>query len=505
MKIQSVRAIGMGLGLALFVALGLVLTMGTHPGPTPGIQGRMQAGLIDPSTEAPAERLGDAFAMIAAHVKPSVVSVYSEKTLRFRGPELSDPFGDDLFRRFFGEPFAAPPSPGGRRRELRQQQRGMGSGMILDQQGHVLTNFHVVRDVDEIKVTLADKRSFTAKIVGTDPKTDVAVLQLEGHVPADLPTITLGNSDALKVGNLVLAIGAPFGLTQTVTQGIISATGRSEIGVADYEDMLQTDAPINPGNSGGPLVNTRGEVIGMNSAIASSVGQYAGVGFAIPSNMIKALLVNLTNGQKIVRGQLGIGIQDVTRELASQFGMAEPRGVLISQITKDSPAARAGMKTGDVIVRFAGVEVRDGRHLRNLVASTAPGTKVPLELIRDGKPLTLTATVEKQASEDSPEAPSPEPPGSRLEKLGVAVQPLTPQLARQLRVDVTRGVVITDVAEDSPAETAGLQKGDVIVEANRTPVASPDELAEVLARAQDPNVLLLIRRQDASMFVVLGG
>jgi serine protease Do len=505
MKPHTVQAIGLGLGLALFVAVGLLLTTGTHPGPdtTPPVPGK----LVAPGGTSAAEQLGDAFATVAARVRPSVVSVTSDKVLRFRAPEHLAPFDDDLFRRFFGDPFS-PPQGTDPDRELRRHQRGMGSGMILDTHGYVLTNFHVVRDVDTIKVTLADKRTFDAKIAGTDPKTDVAVLHLEGKVPSDLPPVTLGDSDALRVGDLALAVGAPFGLTQTVTEGIISATGRADIGVADYEDMLQTDAPINPGNSGGPLVNMRGEVIGMNTAIASSVGQYAGIGFAIPSNMIKALLGKLTHGEKIVRGQLGIGIQDMTRELADQFGMAEPRGVLIAQVTTGSPAARAGIRIGDVVVRFAGQEIRDGRHFRNLVAATAPGTKVQIDLLRDGKPITVTATVDKQTSEAdaTPTAPPESSPANRLDKLGIAVQPLTPELARQLRIAVTRGVVITDVNEDSPAGTAGLQEGDVIVEVNRTPVANPDELVQALAKTKDPhNTLFLIKRQGASLFVVVQG
>jgi serine protease Do len=507
MKAHNAQVIGVGFGIALFVAVGLLLTTGTGPGAGVGSIGPsppMRAGQIDPSVVTAAERLGDAFAMVAAHVKPSVVSVYSEKTTRFSLPELSDPFDDELFRRFFGEPFSTPQRPDSRRHEFRQRLRGMGSGMIVDKQGHVLTNFHVVQDVDAIKVTLADKRTFDAKIVGTDPKTDVAVLKIEGRIPADLPTIALGDSDALKVGNLVLAIGAPFGLAQTVTEGILSATGRSDVGVADYEDLLQTDAPINPGNSGGPLVNMRGEVVGMNTAIASGIGQYAGVGFAIPSNMVKTLLAKLTSGQKIVRGQLGVGIQDVTKELAGQFGMAEPKGVLISAVTKNSPAARAGLKSGDVITRFGGDDVRDGRHLRNLVAATAPGTTIKIELLRDGKPTTVTATIDQQAEEVGVEVEPAQPAASRLDKLGIAVQTLTPELAKQLHVDATKGVVISELSDDGLAAMAGLRKGDVIVEANRTPVASADELTRVLTKAKDPrSVLFLIKRQDASLFVVI--
>jgi serine protease Do len=501
MNVRKVQAIGVALGLALFVAIGLLLTTG--PRPAPGYE--LRPGVIDPGVGSPAERLGDAFAMVAAHVKPCVVSVYSEKTIRFTVPELSDPFSGDLMRRFFGEPLSPPQGPRAPRREFRGQQRGMGSGMILDKRGHVLTNFHVVHDVDEIKVTLADKRSFAARVVGTDPKTDVAVLALDGQVPADLPTITLGDSAALRVGDLVLTIGAPFGLAQTVTEGIISATGRSELGVADYEDLLQTDAPINPGNSGGPLVNMRGEVIGMNTAIASSIGQYAGIGFAIPSNMIKALLVKLTNGQQIVRGQLGIGIQDMTRELADQFGLAEPKGALVSQIVKGSPAARAGLQIGDVVVRFDGKDVPGGRDLRNMVAAAAPGSNIKLGVIRNAKPVTVTVTIEAQPAERTEASPAPEQPGSRLDKLGIAVQALTPDLANQLRVDATRGVVITDVNEAGSAAAVGLHSGDVIVEANRTPVASPEDLVQVLTRAarDKRSVLLRVKRQDVSMLVVI--
>jgi serine protease Do len=251
----------------------------------------------------------------------------------------------------------------------------------------------------------------------------------------------------------------------------------------------------------------RGEVIGMNSAIASSIGQYAGVGFAIPSNMIKTLLVKLTSGQPIVRGQLGIGIQDMTRELADQFGMAEPNGALVSQIVKGSPAARAGLRIGDVIVRFGGKDATDSRGLRNLVAAAAPGSKVKLDVIRDGKPVAVTVTVEPQPAERIQASVAPEQPGSRLDNLGIAVQALTPDLAKQLRVDVTTGVVVTDLAVPSLAAAAGLRSGDVIVEANRTPVASPDDLARVLTRAarNRRSVLLLVRRQDASMFVVIQG
>jgi serine protease Do len=272
----KIQVIGGTAGVAVFVAIGLLLTVAaSRP-----LGSTMTPQPIDPAVVAPAEQLGKAYAMVAAHVRPAVVSVYSEKVVKFQQFQMPFPFGDQFFQQFFGNQI---PQQRMHPREYKQYQRGMGSGMILDREGHILTNYHVVKDVDEISVRLADKRKFEAEIVGTDPRTDIAVIKLKGRLPHDLPTVTLGDSDALEVGDLVLAIGAPFGLTQTVTAGMISAKGRSDVGITDYEDFLQTDAPINPGNSGGPLVNMRGEVVGMNSAIATSVGQFAGVGFAIPA------------------------------------------------------------------------------------------------------------------------------------------------------------------------------------------------------------------------------
>ena len=491
MKTSSAAvAAGVVLGLALFVAAGLIVLTGEGPGPD-----RMQPGPIDANVVAPAEQLGQALAMVAAHTKPCVVSVYSEKTVNLTEPD-SNPFGDDFLRRFFGG--QAP-----RQQEYKGIERGMGSGMILDKDGHVLTNYHVVKGMSALKIQLPDKRTFEAVVVGTDPKTDVAVIRIKGKVPSDLPSITLGDSDKLQVGNLVLAIGAPFGLAQTVTQGIISATGRSNVGIAGYEDFLQTDAPINPGNSGGPLVNMRGEVIGMNSAIATSVGQFAGVGFSIPSNMIKSMLPRLLKGEKIVRGQLGVVIQPMSEALAKQFGLPESKGILIAQVEKNSPAAEAGLKAGDVIVRYDGREVNEVHQLRDLVAGTAPGTKVKLEIMREGKPQTLAATVGKQSAEAS--VVPLRPAGTTLEKFGLSVETLTPDLAKQLGVqEDEKGVAIADVASGSVAAMAGLQKGDVIVEADRQKVESVSELGKVLENAKDKQaLLLLIQRQGQSMFVVL--
>ena len=492
----KIKSIGRASGLALFAGVGLIVLVAAEKSPPRALP---KIGPIDAAVVAPAEQLGKAFTMVADHVKPAVVSVYSEKNITVTQPEFPSPFGDDFLRHFFGGQIPQAP----RQREYHGHQRGMGSGMILDKDGHILTNYHVVQDVDDIKVQLSDRRRFEAVIVGTDPQTDVAIIKIKGQVPDDLPTVTLGDSDALQVGSLVLAVGAPFGLLQTVTSGIISATGRADVGLADYENFLQTDAAINPGNSGGPLVNMRGEVIGMNSAIATSIGQFAGVGFAIPSNMIKVMLPKLIKGEKITRGQLGVMIQDLTADLAKQFGLSEPKGVLVGQVNKDSAAEKAGIKAGDVIIRYDSQEAASVRQVRNLVASTLPGTKVKIEIMRDGKEETLTATIGHQTAETLTAA-SPEAGASELSKLGLTVQTLTPDLAKQLGVKVEKGVAITDVGEGRLASLAGLQNGDVIVEANRQPVASVDDLEQALAKVKNEDrVLLRVTRPAGSLFVVL--
>jgi serine protease Do len=486
-----------GAGVALFVCIGLVFSIAasksppSNPPPAP----------LSESTIAPALQLEKAFAAVAAHVKPAVVSVYSEKSVKYQEPDVPFPFGDDFFRQFFGQQFS---NPQRRPREHNVPQRGMGSGMIIDKLGHILTNYHVVGDVDKINVRLADLRKFDAEIVGTDPRSDVAIIKIKGKVPDDLPTIDLGDSDALAVGNLVIAVGAPFGLTQTVTQGIISATGRQDVGISDYEDFLQTDAPINPGNSGGPLVNMRGEVIGMNSAIATNIGQFAGVGFAIPVNMIKTMLPTLIKGGKITRGMLGVVIQDLNEDLAKQFHLADAKGALVSQVKQNSPAAKAGIKVGDVIVAYDGKKVEDTRQLRNWVAATAPATPVPIDVLRDGKRETVTATIGTLAAETAEAGAAPNGAGDQLATLGLGVKTLTPQLAKQFGLSDETGVLITGVQGGSLASAAGLQAGDVIAEADREPVTNVRGLESALTKAKDKDrVLFLIKRKGGSLFVVL--
>ena len=487
------KALGVTVGVALLMFVAVRSS-----------EGDLKPGPIDPAVTAPAEQLGKAFAMVAAHVRPTVVSVYSTKMVKV--PESQNPFGEDFFRQFFGQQFPGQrmPQQQAQPRERSVPQHGMGSGMIIDKQGHVLTNYHVVRDVDDITVRLADQRSFEAEIVSTDPQTDVAVIRIKGSVPEDLPAVEFGDSDAVEVGHLVMAVGAPFGYAQTVTTGIISAKGRSGININTYEDFLQTDAAINPGNSGGPLVNMRGEVIGMNSAIETGgVGQSAGVGFAIPINMIKSVLPTLLKGEKVTRGMLGVEIQEVTPELAKQLGLSEAKGALVAQATEDSPAAKAGVKAGDVIVQYDGKEVQKTTHLRNMVAASAPGTEVKLGILRNGKKETLTVRVGKLTGLMTAAA-TPSEEGGILSKLGMSVQTLTPDLAKQFGLQGAEGAVITDVQEAGPASLAGLQPGDVIVQADRQKVASADDLEQVLSKAKDKDsVLLLVKRKGSNLFVVV--
>lgn len=498
MKIsRKLQTAGIVLGIGFFVAVGLFVSIGAK---SPQQEAPL-VGAIPDSVITPAEELSRALAAVAAHVKPAVVSVYSEKTVRFQSPEFPFPFGDDFFGQFFGEEFRSRRAPG-QPKEFKVPQHGMGTGMLLDRQGHILTNYHVVQDVDEIKVQLSDKRTFEAKIVGADRKTDVAILEMKGDVPHNLPIIELGDSDAMEDGNMVMAIGAPFGLTQTVTTGVISAKGRSDVGIADYEDFLQTDAPINPGNSGGPLINMRGEVIGMNSAIETNVGQYSGVGFSIPSNMIKNMLPTLLKGGQISRGMLGVSIQSVTGELAEQFHLPDNKGALVSQVNKGSPAEKAGIKPGDVIVRFNGRGVSDSGQLRNLVAASAPGSKASVVVVRNGREQTFTVVIGKMSAESAVSAQSARSAENQLARLGLTVQTLTDDLARQYGVEEDKGVLITDIEEGSPAATANLQPGDLIVEADRTPVASVEALQSILDKDKE-RLLLLVKRKSSSIFVVI--
>jgi serine protease Do len=490
--------------LRLVVFIMLLLTAGfvaCFSEDKPKVETTSNSKTLDPALIAPAEQLQKAFAAIAAHVRPAVVSVFSEKIIKFQRPDLPFPFGDDLFREFFGNQFPIPKQRG-KSREYSIPQQGMGSGMLLDNQGHILTNFHVVNDVDEIKVQFADQQSFKARIIGKDARTDVAIIQVQGRGIENYQTVSLGDSDTLHVGDFVLAIGAPFGLTQTVTHGIISATGRADVGIADYEDFLQTDAPINPGNSGGPLVNIRGEVIGMNSAIATMVGQSGGVAFSIPSNMIKNMLPRIIKGQTIKRGELGVVIQDLTEDLIKHFGLKGIKGVLVSQVIAKSAAEKAGIKPEDIITTFNGKPANDVRTLRNLIAGTAPGANIKLELLRNGKTQTLILTIQEQKAETTTEqATAKEPTSNVINRLGLNVETLSKELAYGFHTKVQTGVIILDIDEGSPAQIAQLQIGDVIVECNHKPIKTTEDFSKSLSAKSDESILLLIDRMGTRIFV----
>ena len=334
---------------------------------------------------------GGVFVEVARATKPAVVNISTTKVIRYRGGPYTPFFDDPFFRHFFGDDFF---------REFRipreRREQSLGSGVIVNQDGYIVTNNHVVAGASEIKVLLGDNREFSGRVAATDPRTDVAIIKISGH---NLPTIPWGDSARLPVGEWVLAIGNPFGLTQTVTAGIISATGRANVGVADYEDFIQTDAAINPGNSGGALVSVRGELIGINTAIFSRSGGYMGIGFAIPSNMVREVVESLVKKGKVTRGWLGVQIQPLTSGLAEKFGLKDTQGILVSDVSENSPAAEAGMMRGDIILEFDGKRMEDPVHLRNEVAHTEPGKKIPVKIWRKGKEMTLIVKIEELPKE----------------------------------------------------------------------------------------------------------
>ncbi|MFO0768034.1 MAG: DegQ family serine endoprotease [Nitrospiraceae bacterium] len=408
---------------------------------------------------------------------------------------LDDPF----FRRFFGEEwmkrFEAPKE---------RKERGLGSGVIVDPNGLIITNNHVVNKADEIKVFLSDKREFKAKLVGTDAKTDVALLKIEA---TELPTVPWADSDKLEVGEFVLAVGNPFGLTQTVTLGIVSALGRAA-GIAEYEDFIQTDAAINPGNSGGALVNVRGELVGINTAIYSQSGGNMGIGFAVPSNMAHSIMDQLVQHGKVVRGWLGVSIQELTPELSSQFGVPkDTKGVLVSDVMDDSPAKKAGLERGDVILEFDGKAMDSPAHLRNSVAQTPVGKRVAIKMIREKKSKSIELVIAEQpknlAQAGSDEGGESLAPAGLLSDLDV--RELNDELAQRFGLKSSeRGVVVVRVKSGSPAEEAGVKEGDVVLEVNRkavTSLKSYERLASSLPK--DQSVLLLLRRQGRTIYLTL--
>lgn len=468
--------------------------------------GKNSVMAADPTSDINSLAARSSYADTVDRVSPAVVTVRSERKGGASNAQEMPFMNDPRFREFFGGRLP------NRQQQRPQTERAMGSGVIVTRDGTILTNNHVVEGASKIKVELPDRRIFDAKVVGTDKPSDLAVLKIEA---SDLPVLSLGDSDKTRVGDVVLAIGYPLGLQQTVTGGIISAKGRST-GISDgsFEDFLQTDAPINHGNSGGALVNLNGELIGINSQILSPSGGSIGIGFSIPSNMAKSVMDQLMKNGKVSRGMLGIGIQNVTSDLAQQFGLKEIRGVIINSVKLGSPADKAGIKQGDVITGINGTNISDNNELRNRVAQTAPGSQINLTLLRDGKEQTVVATLtefnlervavgdDDEGLENDETAPGNAP--NNASKLGVSLQVLTPQIAAQLNLKgVTNGLVVAEVQDGGAADEAGLAQGDVIQQINRQPVNSLADVKTALAKSEGKPALLLINRRNQTIFVTV--
>jgi serine protease Do len=430
------------------------------------------------------------FSDLAEKVRSGVVNVQVVKKVKnigFGFRQFGNPFGEkNPFGDFFG-PFSEGNPPGG------FEQRGVGSGFVMNREGYILTNNHVVEDADQIKVKLANGKEYEGKVVGRDSKTDLALIKINASL--DLQPLTLGNSDDLKVGSWVVAVGSPFGLEQTVTAGIVSAKGRV-IGSGPYDNFIQTDASINPGNSGGPLINMKGEVVGINTAIIPS-GQ--GIGFAIPINMAKEIAPQLQEKGHVTRGWLGVSIQEVTPELAKSFGLKEKKGALVAEVVSGSPAEKAGIEQGDVIVKFDGKEITDSKDLPRVVASTPVGKAVTIKLSRSGK--VLDRQVKVGEMEEKTEVVKTH---STKKSLGITVQNVTPEIAKGLGLKKETGVVVTRVEPGSPAADAGIQTGDVIHEVNRKQVKNVEDFIQKVEKAKDQDhVLLFLQRGQNNLFAAV--
>jgi serine protease Do len=451
--------------------------------------------------------VGTSYAPVVKEVAPSVVKVLvTERAKNVPTEDLAPFFNSPGFREFFGDQFGH----GGRGTLRQPPQEGLGSGVIVSADGYILTNSHVVRGADSIKVTLGDGRELTAKVVGTDPQSDLAVIKVDAK---GLPAITFADSEKIEVGDFVLAIGNPFGIGQTVTSGMVSGLGRATLDL-DYQDFIQTDAAINPGNSGGALVDAEGRLVGVNTAILSRTGGFQGIGFAIPANLARNVMEQLVANGKVTRGYLGVSVQDITPALADQFKLSDRSGALVAEVVPGSPAAKAGIKGGDVLKQFDGKAVTDARHLKLTVASVAPGKKVTAEVLRDGKPLKIDVPVATQPSNralarngggDGEDDGSMSPADNDTGTLnGVAVADLDAQARQEFDVPAkVRGALVTSVAPDSAAAVAGLQPGDVIQEINRQSVKNADEAVKLTESTETKKTLLKVWSQRGSRFVVV--
>ncbi len=437
-------------------------------------------------------RSSRAFADVAKKVTPAVVAVQVEQTSSGVQQEFNSPFDDEFFRRFFGPNFQQP-------RRQPEKRVGQGSGFIISSDGYILTNNHVVDSADKITVVLKDGRKMDAKVIGTDPESEVAVIKVEGK---DLPTIELGDSDSLEIGEWVIAVGNPFGLAETVTVGVVSAKGR-QIGLTEggYEDFIQTDAAINPGNSGGPLLDIDGRAIGINTAIISQSGGYMGIGLAVPINMAKAVKDQLMASGKVTRSYIGIMMNPdgITPELAESFGLKDKAGILITDVEKDSPADKAGIKQGDIILEYNGNPITNNESFRNAIALLAPGTEIKLQLFRDGKNVDKKVVVASR--QDSQWTSKISDIGV---KLGLGVQNIDDAATRQFNLRDKSGVVVTEVKPNTPAANAGIEAGMVILSVNRVYVNSVAEFNEALKETEESGrAVLLVKTGRFSQYVVL--
>ena len=448
-------------------------------------------------------------AALVQNVQKGVVHIKVEKIMRTPdGQSLNNPrdlYNDEFFRRFFPE-LQPPNNQQPRKREQpnhKFRQSGMGSGSIIDTDGYILTNHHVVGEADKMVVVLYDGQEREAKLVGTDPESDIAVVKIEGN---GLPVLTMGDSDKILVGEDVIAVGNPFGLIQTVTYGIVSAKGRTNVGINEYENFIQTDAAINPGNSGGPLVNLRGEIVGVNSAIFSQSGGYQGIGFAVPINMARKIMRDLIDKGSVSRGWLGVGIQDVTQDLAKAFQLKSTKGCLITGVMQDTPAQKAGLRKGDVVIQINEKHIQNSNHLRNEIANAGAFSEIEMELIRDGKTILINLRLAERPKKigQMKMLSQPAPTTEKVEVLGMTVEELTEENAEKLGVKPGVGVVITDVESGSSAEKTGLQPGMIVQEVERQAVSSLNIFKEIIGNIdQEKGILLLITTSNGSRYIFL--